>query len=183
MHPSLLPNYRGPAPLFWQLRADERNTGVTIHWMDAEFDTGPLAGQRPAPLPDGISGPRADVLLATAGGELLVDVLDAMANGNTLRRPQPQGGQYDPWPKQEDFTISTTWPARQVYNFMRGTAVWGHPYLLDMGSTQLRLSAAIAWSSDGVLGEKVVREGDTVRFQCMPGVVQAQLAVEGGVGA
>ena len=107
------------------------------------------------------------------GGELLVDVLDEMAIGNALRRPQPPGGQYDPWPKPEDFAISTTWPARQVYNFMRGTAVWGHPYLLDMGRTQLQLSDAIAWSPDGVLGEKT----------CVRGYGALSVHAGGGAGA
>ena len=53
VHPSLLPQYRGPYPLFWQARHGNRNFGVTIHCMDERFDTGDIAAQAEVELPDG----------------------------------------------------------------------------------------------------------------------------------
>src|SRR5262245_19643673 len=55
VHPSLLPAHRGPAPLFWAFRNGEATIGVTVHFMDEEFDTGDIATQAPLALPDGTS--------------------------------------------------------------------------------------------------------------------------------
>ena len=174
VHPSLLPAYRGPAPLFWQLRAGETQTGVTVHWMEERFDAGPIAMQQAVSLPDGISGAQADALLAHAGGQLLADALAAIAVGNISPLQQPPGGSYQPWPTDESFAISTTWPARRVFNFMRGTAEWGAPYWLEIDGMQWQLAEALAWSSDEKMDRKVVVDGNTVVFQCAPGTVCAR---------
>ena len=176
VHPSLLPEYRGPAPIFWQLHEGESRTGVTIHWMDAEFDTGPLADQRLVPLPDGISETDATGVMARAGARLLVEVLDHVASGEIPYRKQPPGGAYQPYPRESDFTLSLDWPARRVYNFMCGTAVWGYPYRLDVGGETLLLSDVVSWSAHEVLPAPVIRHGDMVVIQFSPGTVRAHLA-------
>jgi methionyl-tRNA formyltransferase len=175
VHPSLLPEYRGPAPLFWQLREGESRTGVTIHWMDADFDTGPLAEQRIVPLPDGISETDATGLMARAGARLLVEVLDHVAAGEIPYRKQPAGGVYHPYPHESDFAISPDWPARRVYNFMCGTAVWGIPFQLDLPGETLLLSDVISWSPHENLGQPILRLNDEVIIQCSPGTVRARL--------
>ena len=98
VHPSLLPHFRGPEPLFWQLRQGVNPVGVTVHWMDAGLDTGDIAGQRAVTLVEGISLREADALCATAGGDLLAEVLAQIAAGQAERRPQPAGGSYQPSP-------------------------------------------------------------------------------------
>ncbi len=80
LHPSLLPLYRGPQPLFWQLR-DGAPTGATVHYMDEGLDTGDIAAQIAVPLPDGLSGPEAERTLALAGLGLLRGVLDESGRG------------------------------------------------------------------------------------------------------
>ncbi|MFO7679537.1 MAG: formyltransferase family protein, partial [Chloroflexota bacterium] len=67
VHPSLLPHFRGPAPLFWTFRAGVQETGITIHFMDEGLDSGDIALQAPLTLPDGVSGPEADVLSGSLG--------------------------------------------------------------------------------------------------------------------
>jgi methionyl-tRNA formyltransferase len=176
VHPSLLPEYRGPAPIFWQLHEGATRTGVTVHWMDAEFDTGPVADQRSVPLADGITETDATGLMARAGARLLVEVLDHVAAGEIPYRKQPLGGSYQPYPHDGDFTISPTWPARRVYNFMRGTTVWGIPFRLEIGDEVLMLSDAVSWSSHERLEQPYVRIDDDILFQCSPGTVRARLA-------
>src|SRR4029450_2388359 len=68
LHPSLLPAYRAPAPLFWQLRAGETRTGVTVHRIDAGVDTGDIVSQRDLALPDGLGRDGLEALLAAGGG-------------------------------------------------------------------------------------------------------------------
>jgi len=175
IHPSLLPNYRGPAPIFWQFHEGERRTGVTVHWMDAEFDTGPIAEQRAVPLADGITEIDATGLMARMGARLLVEVLDHLAAGEIPYRTQPEGGAYQRWPHDEDFVISPSWPARRVFNFMRGAAVWGIPFILELPGERILLSDATAWSAHEVLDVPLIRRSDEVIIQCTPGTVRANV--------
>lgn len=180
VHPSLLPAYRGPAPLFWQWRNGEPHSGVTVHWMDENLDTGDIAEQAPLHLPDGIAGPKADELCAKAGGELLVKVLKALADGETPRRPQPGGGSYQPWPQAADFTLSTDWSARHAFNFMRGTAEWSQPYPITVAGEPFWLATALSYTPRDALAQPFILEGDTVHIQFTPGVLHAQRFVTGG---
>ncbi|MBI5349011.1 MAG: methionyl-tRNA formyltransferase, partial [Chloroflexi bacterium] len=119
LHPSLLPNYRGIAPMFWQFYYGETRTGVTLHFMDDGADTGDIAAQREIKFPDGITSRQADRLTAHAGAELLIDAL----NQNPIpRTPQPVGAIYPiaTVPKQKDRILPTSWSARRAFNFIRG---------------------------------------------------------------
>ena len=92
VHPSLLPAGRGPEPVFWTLRRGEPATGVTVHRMDAGFDTGPIVAQAEMPVPVGITAPELEQDLMTVGGSLLVEALPALAAGTLQPRPQPTRG-------------------------------------------------------------------------------------------
>ncbi|MEW5987608.1 MAG: formyltransferase family protein [Chloroflexota bacterium] len=174
VHPSLLPAYRGPAPLFWAFRQGEITTGVTVHFMDEGLDTGDVAMQASIPLPDGISGPAAEAQCATAGGELLVQTLQALQQGTLTRHPQATGGSYYPWPAAADFEMSTTWPARRAFNFMRGTAEWGPVYPVEVGGAWLTLEAAVSFTADMRLDAPRLDWGDDVWIQFSPGVLRAR---------
>jgi methionyl-tRNA formyltransferase len=175
VHPSLLPQYRGPYPLFWMLRHGARNFGVTIHFMDEHFDTGDIASQAEVDLPDGVSGEEADALLSQYGGECLVEVLTALAKGALVRRPQPPDGSYFPAPQDRDFVIEATWSARRAFNFMRGTNEWGQLYPIELGGQRFRLKQALFYAADEVLDEPYQLFGDQIDIQFSPGVLRALL--------
>lgn len=149
VHPSHLPYFRGPEPLFWQFRAGVNPVGVTVHWMDAGLDTGDIAAQTPVPLPDGIAGREADARCAMEGGDLLAGVLAQLAEGRAERYPQPAGGSYQPSPTPDDFILDSQWTARRAFNFMRGTAEWGVPYRLKVDGTEWQLGEALARQPEG----------------------------------
>ncbi len=172
VHPSLLPAYRGPAPLFWALH-DGAETGVTVHAMNAGMDTGDILAQRPVQLPDGSDADQADRMLASVGGELLVDVLQRLQCGPLLRQPQPEIGTPAPWPHDSDFEISAAWSVRRAYNFMCATAEWGRPYLIQIGAQRLLLGSALAFSVDDQLAVPFQLKGDVVRIQLADGVLDA----------
>ena len=174
LHPSRLPMYRGPNPLFWFFRDGGGSTGVTIHFMDEGLDTGDIAAQAPIALPDGISRVEADRRCATLGGRLLVEVVQALERGTLSRRKQPEDGSYYPLPTPDDFRIDTSWPARRAFNFMRGAAEWRQPYRVEIGAERLTLESALAFSPDAVLGQAYIRSGDTVRIQFASGVLEAR---------
>lgn len=148
LHPSLLPAYRGPEPLFWQFRNAEPRTGVTLHFMDEGADTGDLVAQVAAPFPDGLRYAEAEALTAQAGAELLIAALQG-AGHNALslpRRPQPATGvSLAPRPAPSDLSLSSDWPARRAFNFVRGTEPFG-PFVIQSDTGALTVRAALEWS-------------------------------------
>ena len=139
MHPSRLPAYRGPAPLFWQLRNGLREIDVTLHHMTSCIDAGDIVTQTGVALPVGISGSAADELLAGAGAEML---LTAIRSGGFTGRPQRGEESYQSWPRAEDWCVSTSWPVLRAFNFMRGAAQWGQPFELMASPEALPARAA-----------------------------------------
>ena len=171
LHPSLLPRYRGPQPLFWQLR-DGAPTGATVHSLDEGLDTGDIAAQTAVPLPDGLDGPAAERTLALAGLGLLRGVLADLERGVVARRPQGPGGSYQSAPTETDFTLSTDWPARRAFNFMRGTADWGRPYAVEVNGRTEWLATAEEWH-EATLDRPSVRHGRHIVIRFSPGVLYA----------
>ncbi len=164
VHPSLLPHFRGPQPLFWQLRQGVNPVGVTVHWMDAGLDTGEIAAQQTVALADGISGRAAEALCATVGGDLLVGVLAQLAAGRAQRHPQAAGGSYQPSPTAEDFALDTDWDARRAFNFMRGTAERGVAYRVTVDGQTWLLSTALGWQPAETAGKGVESRDGLLRL-------------------
>jgi methionyl-tRNA formyltransferase len=176
MHPALLPAHRGPAPLFWVFREGDQVAGVTIHFMDAGLDTGDIAAQASFDLPDGVAGAVAERQCDALGARLLLEVLQSLRDGTLARRPQPPGGSYQPWPAQDDWHIATSWTAQRAFNFMRGTAEWGQPYIVQAGEQPLALTTAIAYDPAALLDEAFARVGDEILIQFAAGVLRARVA-------
>jgi methionyl-tRNA formyltransferase len=179
VHPSLLPAGRGPEPVFWTLRRGERMTGVTVHRMDAGFDTGPIVAQAEMPVPEDISAPEFERELMTVGGRLLVEALPALAAGTLQPRPQPtQGVSQAPVPEPADWTMISSLPAAWAWRFAGGVAPLGGPLTAIAGGTAIRVAAALDWSPDERLAEPVLDDGDgTVRVRFSPGWVRFRRAV------
>ncbi|MEO7908877.1 MAG: formyltransferase family protein [Roseiflexaceae bacterium] len=174
LHPALLPAHRGPAPLFWVFRDGEQVAGVTIHFMDAGLDTGDIAAQESFALPDGIAGGMVAQHCDALGARLMLQVLQKLPDGMLSRRPQPPGGSYQPWPTRDDWRIATSWTARRTFNFMRGTAEWGQPYIVQRGGEELALATAIAYEPHELLPEAFVRVGGEVLIQFADGILRAR---------
>lgn len=175
MHPAILPMHRGPAPLFWLFRGGETRAGVTIHVMDEGLDTGEIVAQESFELRDGISGATLGRQCDAIGGRLMAAALRELRAGALARWPQPTGGSYEPWPTPDDWRIDTGWTARRAFNFMRGTAEWGQPYMVQAGGEELALSTAIAYEPGATLDTPSLRIGDEVRIQFAAGVLRARL--------
>jgi len=144
LHPSLLPRYRGPAPLFWQFRNDECAFGITLHHLSARVDSGPIVAQRRVALAYGIGHAEASAVLGRSGAGLFTTVLARYPRGALPAAAQDEAAATrQPPPRERDFTLSTDWPARRAYAFMRGTAGWGRPYPVDAGGRLVLLSEAL----------------------------------------
>ncbi len=171
VHPSLLPRYRGPQPLFWCFREGERETGVTVHFMDEGLDSGDIVLQARVAFADGISGAEADRLCAERGGELLVEAMAQLAAGNVVRVPQTADFTYYPTPTADDFYIPTSWSAQRAFNFMRGTVDWGRPFTIEVGDERVVAATAVAYDANQQLDRLMVREGGVTAVQFNPGVL------------
>src|SRR5690606_26628775 len=92
VHASLLPRWRGAAPIHRALLAGDTETGVTIMRVVRELDAGPMLAQAKTPIaPDATTG-ELEAVLARLGAELLVRVVDRLAEGPVHEEPQPPGG-------------------------------------------------------------------------------------------
>jgi methionyl-tRNA formyltransferase len=120
VHASLLPKYRGAAPIERAIMAGERETGVTIIRMDEGLDTGPMASQRPVEvLPDLTGGELAD-LLAEVGAKAIVEVLGEIEAGNVhLMEQDSLHATYAPKLSDEDLMIRWEAGVREVANLVR----------------------------------------------------------------
>lgn len=175
LHPSPLPELRGPEPLFWAFQEGRARTAVTLHWMDEGLDTGPIALQRPLALPEGLGWAEAEATAAALGADLLGEAVGLLAAGALPRLPQGTGGSFRPAPGPADFALSPRWPAARAFRFMRGTAVWGQPYTLALDGVRLRLGAALSYEPEGSLVAAYLLEGGLARVRMAPGVLVTTL--------
>ncbi len=92
IHASLLPRWRGAAPIQRAILAGDIETGVTIMQMDVGLDTGPMLLKRPIPIEPDDSGGSLHDRLASLGANAIVDALDSLASGTAVAEPQPEEG-------------------------------------------------------------------------------------------
>jgi methionyl-tRNA formyltransferase len=125
VHTSLLPKYRGAAPIQWAIANGDTETGVTIMKLDAGLDTGPVVSQRRTAIqPEDDSAVLHD-RLAQLGAELLVQTIPDYVAGKIQPRPQPAAGaSHAAKIKKEDGRIDWNQPARTIWNRLRAFTPW-----------------------------------------------------------
>jgi methionyl-tRNA formyltransferase len=121
VHASLLPRHRGAAPISWALIRGDKETGVTIIWVQYEVDSGPIFLQeRVSILPEDNSGSLAQKL-AEKGAALLIRALELLRQGKTIRRPQPEEGiTMAPPITREMRRLNWQLPASELAGWIRG---------------------------------------------------------------
>jgi methionyl-tRNA formyltransferase len=120
VHSSLLPRHRGPDPLFWTYFDDDRESGITVHWMTDGIDDGDIIVQRRIDVPRGIGGRDLYMRLANEAAEALAEAVAAIGNGAAERVPQADAPA-DPSPAARTWSIDyDAWPAERVWHFLRG---------------------------------------------------------------
>ena len=131
VHSSLLPRYRGAAPLNWCIINGESETGVTTMLMDPGLDTGPMLLKRSTTIDENEDIVSLHDRMAVMGAQLLAETLDGRLTGQI--EPEPQDNSqtcYAPLLKKEDGLINWRRSAREIHNQVRGMAVWpgAHTY-------------------------------------------------------
>ena len=120
IHPSLLPRYRGAAPIQRAIMAGEEKTGITVFFMDEKVDHGEIVARREIPIEkDDTYGSLAD-RLANLGAEMIIDILEKISSGNSKRNKQHEGeASYAPKIKKQELYINWEQDAERVYNLIR----------------------------------------------------------------
>jgi methionyl-tRNA formyltransferase len=125
LHASLLPKYRGAAPIQWAIAQGETVTGVTTMRIDAGLDTGDILQQRELPIHREDTAESLSPRLAAIGADLLVETLQALQEGSI--HPQPQDNSratLAPILKKEDGITDFSRPAEEIFNRIRGFQPW-----------------------------------------------------------
>jgi methionyl-tRNA formyltransferase len=125
VHTSLLPKYRGAAPIQWAILEDEAETGVTIMKMDPGLDTGDILTQEKTPISPQDDAQTLHDRLAALGARLLVKTIAEYVAGRIVPRPQPAtGATYARKITKEDGLLDWTQPAQTLHNRIRAFTPW-----------------------------------------------------------
>ena len=129
VHGSLLPAYRGAAPIQWALIHGDPETGITTMMMDEGMDTGAVLLQQAVPIEPEDTALELGARLAQAGGALLVETLTRLAEGSVVPRQQDHArATVAPLLKKEDGVIDWTQSATVIANRIRGLSPWPGSY-------------------------------------------------------
>ncbi len=148
-HFSLLPKYRGAAPVQWALVRGEARTGVTLFWLDEGLDTGPIQAARETQVdPDEDAGALLGRLTELGVG-LLREQLSEIAAGGVRRLAQSGEPSLAPLITREDARLDLTRPASDAHGRVRGFRLWPRAYLERAGAPRLLvLKTALAGPAD-----------------------------------
>ena len=130
-HASLLPKYRGPRPLFWQFMNNEAQTGMTIHRMDANFDTGPILVQRSLDIAADDDLRSLWPKLLDLEVSMLPEMLAAVAAGAKGTLQASVGASYAPFPVEDDYRLDWVRPASHLLRQIRGSGWKGARATID----------------------------------------------------
>ena len=178
VHASLLPAYRGAAPIQWAVINGEKESGVTIMQMDEGLDTGDMIDKVVVPLAQDETGGSLFDKLSQAGARLCVKVLKDLEEGNAVREKQPEESTtpYASMISKKMGEIDWNRSAKSFEQLIRGLDPWPSAYTKLQGKT-LKLWKAEAQKEnvpEGVPGEVVKVERDTFCIQTGDGILKIE---------
>jgi methionyl-tRNA formyltransferase len=136
LHGSLLPKYRGAAPIQWAIANGETRTGLTTMHIDAGMDTGDMLLQREMEILPKETAPELAARMAEAGAPLMAETLRGVGAGTLPAKPQEHAqASYAPLLKKEDGKIDWTLSANGIYNRMRAFTPWPGAFTTFRGNS------------------------------------------------
>lgn len=159
VHASLLPRWRGAAPIQAAIRAGDAETGVTIMRMDAGLDTGPMLKARAIPIAPDETGQSLHDKLAALGGDLLIGTLPGYLDGTIQPQQQPEDGvTLAPRIEKDEGRIDWTQPAAAIERTVRAFTPWPGTFTYWDG-TLLKLLSGDVIDGSADPGQVVLRGG------------------------
>jgi methionyl-tRNA formyltransferase len=196
LHASLLPKYRGAAPINWAIVNGETRTGVTTMRIDAGMDTGDMLLRKEIEIGTKETAGELTERMSEFGGKLMADTLLGLGSGTITAKPQDHAeASYAPMLKKEDGRVDWKRPAVEIYNRMRGFAPWPGSYTTFRGETchvggepvskeeAVELPREVARAAPGTLcvgeGELYVTCGDATVLRLQAVKVEGRKLVKG----
>lgn len=169
VHASLLPKYRGAAPINWAIINGETETGITIMEMEEGLDTGDMLSKKSIPIELEDDCSSLHDKLAILGGELLIETMDKILKGTCTKTPQDHDkSSYAPMIYKETGRIDWGKTGEEINNLIRGVKPWPGAFTRYNGETlKVHRIKVIPKYKDGKIGEivKVSNEGIYVNVQ------------------
>lgn len=180
LHASLLPKYRGAAPIHWAVINGEKQTGCTIFFLDKHMDTGAIIKQKATDIgPDETTG---DVYnrLKTMGADLLVDAIDEIAEDSyTLAEQDANKATAAPKLFTEDCKIDFNQPSQTVHNKIRGLSPFPTAWA-TLDDLKFNIYRTKVGPDKSLKAGQLQMEGDKLLVGCNPGtVILEQVQLEG----
>ena len=173
VHASLLPKYRGAAPIQWAVIDGEPQSGVTIMKMDAGLDTGDMITKVVVPIAEEETGGSLFDKLSAAGARLLVDTLPSLTNGTAVYEKQPEESPtpYAAMIQKQMGNVDWNRPAVEIERLVRGLNPWPSAYTKLKGKTLKIWKAQVIEESgkDTALAPGTVIQADTQGFYVKTG--------------
>lgn len=156
VHASLLPRWRGAAPINAAILAGDEETGVTIMQMDVGLDTGPMLAKRSIRLnPDDTAGSVFQAL-STLGADLLLETLPDYMDGKIIPQPQPEeGATYAPMLKKDDGRLDFFKPASELERRVRAMNPWPGAFM-ELDGAILKVHRAHVDAGNASAGQRLV---------------------------
>jgi methionyl-tRNA formyltransferase len=168
LHASLLPKYRGAAPIQWAIAQGESVTGVTTMRIDAGLDTGDILLQKEIPVNPRDTAETLAPTLATTGADLMIETLRGLQAGSIRPLPQDEAkATLAPILKKEDGRIDFRQTAEQIRNRLRGFQPWPGAFTIFRGKNLHVWDAVVSWRS--LLPAELLVEGDRLFVGCGEG--------------
>ncbi len=178
IHASLLPRYRGAAPIQWAVLNGETVTGVTSMQMDVGLDTGDMLLRRETPIGENMTAGELHDVLSELGAQVLSETLTALQKG--ALRPEKQDdalSNYAPMLTKELSSLDFTRPAREVHNHIRGLSPWPTASLTVGGKT-LKVHRSVLCADAGGQPGEVIESGKRLVVSCGDGKCVELLTVQ-----
>jgi methionyl-tRNA formyltransferase len=189
VHASVLPKYRGAAPINWAIARGETATGITIMKMDVGMDTGPILHVREIPIGEDDTAESMTAALSILGAEALREALAMLHRGTLAETPQDERlATYAPMLRKEHGRIAWAGSAKEVRDLVRGMFPWPSAYTFHLGRMIKVLGAAVsdaqretARPSGVPPGTILAVERDGIAVACGEGTVRlTRVQPEGG---
>ncbi len=176
LHPSLLPENRGPDPLFWTFRRGDATIGVTAHLMDERLDAGPIVAQRVLPVPEAIDEFALEGRCAEVGGELLAQAVWELARGTARPAPQDEARATTySWPQEADYVVTPQRPAWWAHRFVTGVSGRGIPIHLEIGERTFKVVESLGYEPEATQVAPWQLSDDLLALRCVSGVWHARV--------
>ena len=159
VHASLLPRWRGAAPINAAILHGDAETGVTIMKMDAGLDTGPMLAKRSIRLSADDTAGSVSETLSHLGADLLTETLPDYLSGKIIPQPQPEEGMtYAPMLKKEDGKLDFTRDVNELERQVRAFNPWPGAFM-DFDATMLKIHKAHVELGRATTGQRLVYQG------------------------